>query len=50
MADPIRTFHHFRDVPGSLWRWPSVSPAKIAGRGTGQLKLHPTALDRHAGS
>lgn len=46
MADPIRTFRHFRDVPDGLWRWHNFSPAEIACRGTGQLKLHPEALDK----
>jgi len=46
MSDPIRTFRHFRDVPNTLWRWPNISPAEIACRGTGQIKLHPEALDK----
>ncbi|MCC5993788.1 MAG: DUF882 domain-containing protein [Rhodobacteraceae bacterium] len=46
MSDPVRTFRHFRDVPAQLWRWPNFSPAEIACRGTGQLKLHPEALDK----
>jgi len=46
MPDPIRTFRHFRDVPDTLWRWPNFSPAEIACRGTGALKLHPEALDK----
>ena len=46
MSDPIRTFRHFRDVPESFWRWRNFSPAEIACRGTGQLKLHPEALDK----
>ena len=46
MSDPIRTFRHFRDVPQNLWRWKNFSPAEIACRGTGQLKLHPEALDK----
>lgn len=46
MSDPIRTFRHFRDVPQSHWRWPNFSPAEIACRGTGQIKLHPEALDK----
>jgi zinc D-Ala-D-Ala carboxypeptidase len=46
MPDPVRTFRHFRDVPLHLWRWPNFSPAEIACRGTGQLKLHPEALDK----
>lgn len=46
MADPIRTFRHFRDVPDGLWRWRNFSPAEIACRGTGQLKIHAQALDK----
>ena len=46
MTDRTQTFRHYRDVPSSLWRWPNFSPAEIACRGTGELKLHPTALDR----
>ena len=46
MPDPIRTFRHFRDVPAGAWRWPNFSPAEIACRGTGKLKLHPEALDK----
>jgi len=46
MSDPIRTFRHFREVPKNLWRWKNFSPAEIACRGTGQLKLYPDALDK----
>jgi len=46
MSDPVRTFRHFRDVPVSAWRWKNFSPSEIACRGTGQLKLHPEALDK----
>lgn len=46
MSDSIRTFRHFRDVPQNLWRWRNFSPAEVACRGTGQLKLHPEALDK----
>jgi len=46
MPDPIHTFRHFRDVPDTLWRWPNFSPAEIACRGTGQLKLQPAAMDK----
>jgi len=46
MPEPIRTFRHFRDVPDSAWRWGNFSPAEIACRGTGQLKLHPEAMDK----
>ncbi len=41
------TFHcHWRDVPESAWRWPNFSPAEIACRGTGQLKVVPEAMDK----
>jgi hypothetical protein len=46
MADPIRTFRHYSEVPESTWRWQNFSPAEIACRGTGQLKLVPEAMDR----
>jgi hypothetical protein len=46
MTNSICTFRHFRDVPEGLWRWKNFSPAEIACRGTGQLKLHPEALDK----
>lgn len=46
MPEPIRTFRHFRDVPDSAWRWQHFSPAEIACRGTGQLRLHPEAMDK----
>ena len=46
MPEPIRTFRHFREVPDSAWRWQNFSPAEIACRGTGQLKLHPEAMDK----
>jgi zinc D-Ala-D-Ala carboxypeptidase len=46
MADTIRTFRHFTEAPKNLWRWKNFSPAEIACRGTGQLKLHPEAMDK----
>lgn len=46
MTDPIRIFWHFSDVPERDWRWPNFSPAEIACRCTGQIKLHPEALDK----
>ena len=46
MADSIRTYSNFRDVPDNLWRWPNFSPAEIVCRGTGQLKLVPEAMDK----
>lgn len=46
MPDPVRTYRHFRDVPERDWRWPDFSPAEIACRGTGQLKLVSEALDK----
>ena len=46
MADPIRTFRHYSEVPERIWRWKNFSPAEIACRGTGQLKLVPEAMDK----
>jgi len=46
VSAPVRSFAHYSDVPEGLWRWPSFSPSEIACRGTGQIKLHPEALDR----
>lgn len=46
MPDPIRSYRHYRDVPQRDWRWPNFSPAEIACRGTGQLKLVPDAMDK----
>lgn len=39
-------YPHWRDVPASAWRWKNFSPSEIACRGTGQLKLHPEAMDK----
>ena len=46
MQEPVRSFQHYSEVPDSLWRWPDFTPAEIACRGTGKLKLHAPALDR----
>lgn len=46
MPDPVKTYRHWRDVPERAWRWKNFSPAEIACRGTGQLKLNPEALDK----
>ena len=46
MSDIVKTYRHWRDAPERTWRWPNFSPAEIACRGTGQLKLHPEAMDK----
>ena len=33
-------------MPESAWRWPSFSPAEIACRGTGAIKINTEALDK----
>jgi hypothetical protein len=43
---PTTTYGHFRDVPESAWRWPSFSPAEIACRGTGAIKIDTEAMDK----
>ena len=46
MSATVKTYRHWRDVPERAWRWKNFSPAEIACRGTGQLKLHPEAMDK----
>ncbi len=46
MPDQVKTYRHWRDVPERAWRWQNFSPAEIACRGTGQLKLHPEAMNK----
>jgi hypothetical protein len=46
MPVPFRTWRHWRDVAPQDWRWPDFSPAEMACRGTGQLKLHAEAMDK----
>ncbi|MCW3784220.1 YcbK family protein [Defluviimonas salinarum] len=43
---PTLTYAHYRDVPEATWRWPSFSPAEIACRGTGAVRINTEALDR----
>ena len=43
---PTTTYAHFRDVPESAWRWHSFSPAEIACRGTGAIKINTEAMDK----
>jgi hypothetical protein len=38
-------YTHWRHVPAATWRWPNVSPAEIACRGTGKLLVNEVALD-----
>jgi len=43
---PTTTYAHFSDVPESAWRWRSFSPAEIACRGTGAIKINTDAMDK----
>ncbi len=43
---PTTTYAHFRDVPDSDWRWPSFSPAEIASRGEGAIRINTDAMDK----
>lgn len=43
---PTTPYAHFRDVSESIWRWPSFSPAEIACRGTGAIKINAQAMDK----
>jgi len=40
------TYKHWRDVPEGAWRWTNFSPAEIACRGSGSLRLNEEALDK----
>ena len=46
MPDQVKTYRHWRDVPKRDWRWSNFSPAEIACRGTGTLKIDTEALDK----
>ncbi|WP_430463648.1 YcbK family protein [Tabrizicola sp.] len=46
MPDQVKNYRHWRDVPERDWRWKNFSPAEIACRGSGQLKLHSEAMDK----
>lgn len=41
-----RLFAHYDDVPADAWRWPNFTPAELACRGTGRLKVDADALDK----
>ncbi|MBB4314589.1 YcbK family protein [Roseospira marina] len=45
MVETPSLYSHYRDVPAGSWRWPHFSPAEIACRGTGEILVHPQALD-----
>jgi hypothetical protein len=39
-------FNHWRDVPAARWRWKNFSPAEIACRSSGSLRINEEALDK----
>ena len=39
-------YRHFRNVPERVWHWPDFSPAEIACRGTGGVRINADAMDR----
>ena len=43
---PTLSFPTWRDVPEKAWRWPSFSPAEIACRGTGAIRINTEAMDK----
>ena len=43
---PTTTYTHYRDVPESVWRWPSFSPAEIASRDAGEIRINAQAMDK----
>ena len=42
----IMTYKHWRDVSERSWRWKDFSPAEIACRGSGSLRINEEALDK----
>ena len=42
-------YQNWKTVPARLWRWPDFSPAEIACRGTGKLRINEDALDKLQG-
>ena len=42
----VATFARHQDVPAAAWRWPNFSPAEIACRGTGRIRIDEDALDK----
>lgn len=40
------TYKHWRDVSERSWRWKNFSPAEIACRGSGSLRINEEALDK----
>ncbi|MEZ5848960.1 MAG: D-Ala-D-Ala carboxypeptidase family metallohydrolase [Geminicoccaceae bacterium] len=40
------TYKHWRDVPERSWRWKNFSPAEIACRGSGSLRINEDTLDK----
>src|SRR5690606_5153448 len=40
------TYRDWRDVPSNRRRWKNFSPAEIACRGTGAIRVHEEALDK----
>lgn len=39
-------YQSWKTVPTRLWRWPDFSPAEIACRGSGKLRINEDALDK----
>ena len=39
-------YTHWRDVSENAWRWKNFSPAEIACRGSGSLRINEEALDK----
>lgn len=39
-------YRNHRDLPEAAWHWPSFSPAEIACRGTGAIKIDADAMDK----
>ena len=42
----VLDYASYKDVPKSAWRWKNFSPAEIACRGTGQIRISTEAMDK----
>lgn len=42
----VLEYASYKDVPKSVWPWKNFSPAEIACRGTGQIKIGIEAMDK----
>lgn len=42
----VLDYASYKDIPKAAWRWKNFSPAEIACRGTGQIRISTEAMDK----